>query len=103
MSSYSLPQDTYPHRMSNFEFTRFEILNVKFLENQFMVDYVDAVMTITFLNNPHQITITRPEILSGISKGDGFYFKGKRLLLEKIGNLFFIHSESSGLSHDLLD
>jgi len=87
--------------MENFEFCRYEISKIYF-DGQ-LVDYIDAVMTVTFVNNPHNMSLPRSEIISYIKKGDGFYLQGKKLIVETIDGKPYIHIEPSAIAVDLVD
>ncbi|PKN98017.1 MAG: hypothetical protein CVU42_13930 [Chloroflexi bacterium HGW-Chloroflexi-4] len=91
------PNKTYPDHMTNFELTKFVINDVVFKPGG-LIDYVDATVTSAF---SHDLRITRSDLVAFMKQqGNGVYFKGKKLILEKIGLDQFIHFDKGSSCAD---
>ena len=97
MVYHSVPTDS---KMPNHEFTRFDISKVILTADSSLVDRVEAVMT-TFV--PHEVDLTRAQILQLMSRGDGFYLDSQRLLFERVNGIPFIHLVPSTDQRDILE
>ena len=94
------PHDNYTFHMENFEFSRFEISKIFYTPDGSLIEYVEATMTVTFINNPHKMDLTRAEMIDHMRSGDGFYLDGQKLLLETIDGKSYIHQRSCEIPHD---
>lgn len=82
------------------EYVKFEISKVFFIDGT-LIDHVEATMITKILNIPHEVNLTRTDILTYISKGDGFYHGGKKLHLDIVDGKTFIHNEKSEIPRDI--
>lgn len=96
MVYHSVPTES---KMPNHEFTRFDISKVIFSPDSSLIDHMEATMT-TFV--PHEVDLTRTEIITNMAKGDGFYLDRHRLLLERVNGIQFIHLVTSEIPRDIL-
>ncbi|PKO02087.1 MAG: hypothetical protein CVU43_09720 [Chloroflexi bacterium HGW-Chloroflexi-5] len=94
------PNKIYPDHMTNFELTKFEIHDVTFTPDG-LISHVDATVTSAF---SLEMTLTRAEVIGFMTRqGMNVYFKGKKLILDHVDNIPFIHLVASEEKRDIME
>lgn len=95
------PNKTYPDHMTNFELTRFEISKVFYTADGLLIDHIE---TTAKTYQTIEMSLTRTETIDYMrQQGNGFYYEGKKLILDTIGLDRFIHFEKSPETRDILE
>lgn len=98
-----VPDLTKTAHMENPVWATYSIESIVYSAGGIKIDHVIADCTLTYFKVNRKLSISREIMLSYMKDGQDYYYKGRKLFIEPVNNIPFIHFEQSSTPRDILE